>query len=179
MPTQCQAPAPEQLQALAQDVHLLEEELAALSIEIPSIAIRRISLRVRGILAPLQMELGAMQRLDATNDTPSSTYPECAPAHEPATFQQALNAIAELSPTSPASLRQEYRQLLEEGCADPVAELIQDFREELLMGLINRSLLPLDELNDLQDRYLTGFASKRVSKALKGCSQDVASGSGA
>lgn len=82
-------------------------------------------------------------------------------------YQQTLERLITDFSTSPAGLVAEYQELIIEGHIDPLGEVIQGFREELLVYLLDKTIFVPEELTKLQDTYLSALAAREVAHALR------------
>lgn len=156
------------LHALTREMRFLSSELATLQEEASTPETQRDTERLTSLLEVCcqQWQFQLAQADNASAEARKHTRPE-ETQHLAATFKETVVSLANQTACSPEYLWVEYQSLVGEGYDNPLMELAQTYREELLIRLLDKSGFLPNQLNELQDSYLSAHASQRVREAIQ------------
>lgn len=81
-------------------------------------------------------------------------------------FSEVIQMLPPGLASTPASLRDEYDELVAEGCDDALEAVLDDLHIELMCGLLDRTTFDPEQLNALQESLLRSLARRLVMHAL-------------
>ena len=119
--------------------------------------------RIAAQLEALSLRFRSKAELEA-NSTITRSLPTIP---KRASFAEVLSMMMPRLATTPALLREEYHHLLEEGVPDPVLEVEQTLRLEVMAGLIWHSEVSPEDLTVLQECYLNALVTRLVRQAIR------------
>lgn len=163
------------LQALQLEIRDLEAELMELKREEQSVAIQR---EINSIHFQLEQHFDAWQDARAqmgystgeahpSLESSASCY-EFTTIPENSDFTVALNLIVPTVATTPASIREVYDILLDEGHPQPRTEIASDLNAEFLTAIMCHTAYRPEDMNTLQHELVKAVSNRLVTQAIQG-----------